>query len=213
MKYTMFLIAFIGTMLFNGHFIFSDDWKSNAFAIQDTLASLTKTLLEDAQAFDQVSLEIANLASIVQTNDLTEQDAIKSLGLQFGNFIQEYKNVLNEQQLVQVQNAANVQQLKVILATLQSSIQNKLDQLNIENSVAQDTLNQLTKEYNVAVADNQQEATDLLTILRSVCENYQTMVDKKQLSVDGINELLTALNDHIQNATASFEQLNTLINQ
>lgn len=213
MKYIILPMAFLSTMLFYIPFVCADDWQSNALVIQDLLGSLATTLVKDTEMFDQVSYEIDHLAKIIEQQDVSEQDLVKKLGLQFVNLIQSYQDVLQQQQAVQTQNAASLQQLKITLATLQFSIQNKLDQLNIEHNAAQSVFEQLTEQYNTAVADNQQEATDLLVILRLVCDNYQHMVEKKQLSIDELNELLTALNNHIQNATNAFAQLNTIINQ
>ncbi|RTL06564.1 hypothetical protein EKK58_04485 [Candidatus Dependentiae bacterium] len=213
MKYTISGKIFFVLVLFNVPFIFADDWQSNALAIQDLLRSLATTLLKDADAFDNVSTEIDYLATIVEQQDVAEQGLVKKLELQFSNLIQAYQDVLQKQQFVQVENAASLQQLKITLAALQSSIQSKLDKLNTEYDAAKSTFEQLTEQYNTAVVDNQQEAVDLLAILRLVCDNYQNMVEKKQLSIDELNELLSALNMHIQNATNSFAQLNKIINQ
>lgn len=213
MKYTILPIALLSVILFNIPFVCADDWQSNALAIQNLLGSLATTLAKDTEMFDQVSSEIDHLGKIIEQQDESEQDLVKKLGLQFINLIQAYQDVLQQQQAVQTQNAASLQQLKIALATLQSSIQNKLDQLNTEHDAAQGVFEQLTEQYNLAVADNQQEATDLLAILRLVCDNYQHMVEKKQLSIDELNELLVSLNNHIKNAINSFAQLNTIINQ
>lgn len=214
MKQNMLLIIVITILCGNIDFIVADnDWQSNGLLIQGPLSNLAEQLLGDAAMFDSISQEIDQLVDIINAKDLGEQVAIKGLITDLTNLIQQYQAVLQQQKDVQVQNAAALQQLKIVLATVLSTLQEKISQLTAQNAQLQDLYNQSNDEYNQAVAGNQQEAADLLAVLRSVASAYDLMDQNKQISLGQLNDILTALTNHIANATAGFNQLNAIINQ
>lgn len=212
--YRLLIVSLCSILLqYHVNLLCVSDWTQNALLIQDTLASLTATLAEDAAVFDSIGKEVGHLADIIVQQDAAERDLVQHLMAQFNDLVGRYKDVIQQQQDAQAGNAVVLQNLKIELATLQTSIQNKLDQLNGQNADAQLLFDKLTEVYNSAVADNAQVATDLLDVLRSVCEAYYAMIEKKQVSLDSLNEILTALNNHITNATNDFDLLNIGINQ
>ncbi|HTM05944.1 MAG TPA: hypothetical protein VL201_01775 [Patescibacteria group bacterium] len=211
MKQNLLMVTLVGIL--SCSITYAGDWSTNGLLILDSLRDMTEKLSGDAAVFDSISQEIDHLVSIITTQDAGEQDLISKLGIQFTDLIQAYQNILLQQQNVQIQNAAALQQLKITLASVQSTLQTQIDQLNLQNSAAQALLQQLTNQYSLAVADNQQEATDLLSILRSVSDAYMIMIQEKRLSLEGLNGILNALSNHIANATAGFNQLNMIINQ
>lgn len=211
MKKNILIVALTGIISCN--MIFASDGGTIAAEILQSLSDVTAKLSDDAAAFDNITQEIDGLVNIITAQDANEQDLLSKLEIQFTDLVQAYQNILQQEQVVQAQNAAAVQQLKVTLAAVQATLQAQIDQLNLQNIAAEDLLQQLTEQYNLSVADNQQEATDLLSILRSVSDAYNIMVQEKQISLDGLNGILTALNTHIANATAGFNQLNMIINQ
>jgi hypothetical protein len=207
------LLIMIVMMIISCRITFATDWSSNAVIIQQTLQPLPQMLLNDAAVFDSITQEINSLADIITNQDATEQGLIATLSIQFANLVQAYQDVLQQEQDVQMQNSAVLQQLKITLAAIQSTLQDQIYQLGVEHDADQELLQQLIDQYNVAVADNEQEATDLLAVLRSVSDAYTIMMQEKQVCFDGLNAILNALNTHIVNAIAGFDQLNMLINQ
>lgn len=191
--------------------IHADDWVTNAALIQKTIDSLTTTLNEDAVFFDSITQEVDQLVDLINQQDAAEQIVIKTLSAQFAAIVAAYKDTLNQEQDAYYQNAYAIQQLKITLASTQVAVQDAIDQLTVQYKNAEALLQQLTDEYKYSVQDNQQEAADLLALLRSVCDAYTVMITEKAECVDQLNGIVTALNNHINNAGNGLYELNQVI--
>jgi DNA repair exonuclease SbcCD ATPase subunit len=211
MKKLSMSLALIVIVALKGSDSGSTDWVTSAADIEQALATMSSSLLADIDCFNIILQNVNGLVDTINQLDDNEQQLFSSLEQDYNNLINNYNQVVQAEQDVQTQNAANVAQLNTTLSNLQASTQAQLAQLNQQYADAQNLLNQLNGAYADAVQDNSDQAQAVLTLLRYICDTYSTMIIQKEACLSSLNDILTALNTHIQNESQRITDANSML--